>query len=209
MLRTLGRTSENLTKGALESLGPIGDIVATGLWSREVAQSFQDESKTAYDRFATVMELVDWFGILRLPQREIDRSILSHRWNKIASGNHYSFEVHKDLVTQNDLMEKSHWVEMASKQENMLNAVARGLASDVALKYQLHYQEFVTSQAVMSEELTDAVEAELNKTLYHQLSLDNMSIFTADFQNTCENETQHIQSLYVSLETNPTPQAAN
>ena len=209
ILKTIGRTSTSLTKGALESLGPIGDVVAVGLWSRDVAQSFQDESRTSYDRFATVMELVDWFGILKLPEREIDRSILSHRWSQIAAGNHYSFKVHQDLVTQNDLVEKSHWVDMARKQQDMLNAVARGLASDVALKYQLHYQEFVKSQATMSEELINAVETELNKTLYNQLSLDNMSIFAADFKEICNNEVAHIQSLYLNQDTSPTAQVAS
>ncbi|WP_339386554.1 hypothetical protein [Vibrio caribbeanicus] len=209
ILKTLGRTSTSLTKGALESLGPIGDVVAVGLWSREVAQSFQDESRTAYDRFATVMELVDWFGILRLPEREIDRSIISQRWSSIASGDHYSFKVHQDLVTQNDLLEKSHWVDMARKQKVMLNAVVRGLASDVALKYQLHYQEFVKSQAMMSEELIDVVETELNKTLHHKLSLENRSIIASNFQNICKDEVIHIQSLYFDQDTTPTAQTAN
>ncbi|MCG7499734.1 hypothetical protein MHO82_22980 [Vibrio sp. Of7-15] len=100
ILRTMGRPAEEIAAGALEALGPVGDALAVGLWAMDVANTFQDESQTAYDRFASVLSLVDVFGILRIPQRAIDRQIITHRWDKIASGDHYSYTVHHDLVSE-------------------------------------------------------------------------------------------------------------
>ncbi|MEZ8778068.1 hypothetical protein AB6D85_10660 [Vibrio splendidus] len=198
LMETLGRSTTGLTQGALEALGPIGDAVAVGLWANDVANSFQDESRTSYDRFATVMELVDWFGVLKLPAREIDRQILSSRWDRIAAGDHYSYRVHDDLITQQDLRDKNHWAELASKQQAMLNAVARGFATDLALKYQQHYQEVVQAQTIMAEELITGVEHELRKTLFSQLAIDHQGslLFASDIALSCNEETQALAELY-------------
>lgn len=198
LMETLGRSTTGLAQGALEALGPIGDAVAVGLWANDVANSFQDESRTSYDRFATVMELVDWFGVLKLPAREIDRQILSSRWDRIAAGDHYSYSVHDDLITQQDLRDKNHWAELASKQQAMLNAVARGFATDLALKYQQHYQEVVQAQTIMAEELITGVEHELRKTLFSQLAIDHQGslLFASDITLSCNEETQALAELY-------------
>lgn len=198
LMETLGRSTTGLAQGALEALGPIGDAVAVGLWANDVANSFQDESRTSYDRFATVMELVDWFGVLKLPAREIDRQILSSRWDRIAAGDHYSYRVHDDLITQQDLRDKNHWAELASKQQAMLNAVARGFATDLALKYQQHYQEVVQAQTIMAEELITGVEHELRKTLFSQLAIDHQGslLFASDIALSCNEETQALAELY-------------
>ncbi|MGF1845558.1 hypothetical protein [Vibrio lentus] len=198
LMETLGRSTSSLAKGALEALGPIGDAVAVGLWANDVANSFQDESRTSYDRFATVMELVDWFGVLKLPAREIDRQILSSRWDRIAAGDHYSYRIHDDLITQQDLRDKNHWAELASKQQAMLNAVARGFATDLALKYQQHYQEVVQAQTIMAEELITGVEHELRKTLFSQLAIDHQGslLFASDIALSCNEEAQALAELY-------------
>ncbi|RLQ18719.1 hypothetical protein [Vibrio sp. SBT000027] len=198
LMETLGRSTSSLAKGALEALGPIGDAVAVGLWANDVANSFQDESRTSYDRFATVMGLVDWFGVLKLPAREIDRQILSSRWDRVAAGDHYSYRVHDDLITQQDLRDKNHWAELASKQQTMLNAVARGFATDLALKYQQHYQEVVQAQTIMAEELITGVEHELRKTLFSQLAIDHQGslLFASDIALSCNEETQALAELY-------------
>ncbi|PMG47554.1 hypothetical protein BCU90_12010 [Vibrio lentus] len=198
LMETLGRSTSSLAKGALEALGPIGDAVAVGLWANDVANSFQDESRTSYDRFATVMELVDWFGVLKLPAREIDRQILSSRWDRIAAGDHYSYRVHDDLITQQDLRDKNHWAELASKQQAMLNAVARGFATDLALKYQQHYQEVVQAQTIMAEELITGVEHELRKTLFSELVVDHQGsrLFASDITLSCNEEAQALAELY-------------
>ncbi|MFA0547600.1 hypothetical protein A145_07760 [Vibrio splendidus 5S-101] len=198
LMETLGRSTTGLAQGALEALGPIGDAVAVGLWANDVANSFQDESRTSYDRFATVMELVDWFGVLKLPAREIDRQILSSRWDRIAAGDHYSYRVHDDLITQQDLRDKNHWAELASKQQAMLNAVARSFATDLALKYQQHYQEVVQAQTIMAEELITGVEHELRKTLFSQLAIDHQGslLFASDIALSCNKETQALAELY-------------
>ncbi|MEZ8156405.1 hypothetical protein ACED66_09235 [Vibrio splendidus] len=198
LMETLGRSTTGLAQGALEALGPIGDAVAVGLWANDVANSFQDESRTSYDRFATVMELVDWFGVLKLPAREIDRQILSSRWDRIAAGDHYSYRVHDDLITQQDLRDKNHWAELASKQQAMLNAVARGFATDLALKYQQHYQEVVQAQTIMAEELITGVEHELRKILFSQLAIDHQGslLFASDIALSCNEETQALAELY-------------
>ncbi|MFM2662562.1 hypothetical protein AAFX15_20740 [Vibrio chagasii] len=198
LMDTLGRSTTGLAQGALEALGPIGDAVAVGLWANEVATSFQDESRTSYDRFATVMGLVDWFGVLKLPAREIDRQILSSRWDRIAAGNHYSYHVHEDLVTQQDLRDKIYWAELASDQQAMLNAVARGFATDLALKYQQHYQEVVKAQTIMAEELITAVDHELRKAIFSQLALDHKDsrLFASDIAASCSEETRVLADLY-------------
>ncbi|MFS1504233.1 hypothetical protein BCU13_012570 [Vibrio lentus] len=198
LMETLGRSTSSLAKGALEALGPIGDAVAVGLWANDVANSFQDESRTSYDRFATVMELVDWFGVLKLPAREIDRQILSSRWDRIAAGDHYSYRVHDDLITQQDLRDKNHWAELASKQQAMLNAVAQGFATDLALKYQQHYQEVVQAQTIMAEELITGVEHELRKTLFSELAVDHQGsrLFASDIALSCNEEAQALAELY-------------
>ena len=198
LMETLGRSTTGLAQGALEALGPIGDAVAVGLWANEVATSFQDESRTSYDRFATVMGLVDWFGVLNLPAREIDRQILSSRWDRIAAGNHYSYHVHEDLVTQQDLRDKIYWAELASDQQAMLNAVARGFATDLALKYQQHYQEVVKAQTIMAEELITAVDHELRKAIFSQLALDHKDsrLFASDIASSCNEETRVLADLY-------------
>ncbi|OBT16128.1 hypothetical protein A9266_19475 [Vibrio tasmaniensis] len=198
LMETLGRSTSNLAKGALEALGPIGDAVAVGLWANDVANSFQDESRTSYDRFATVMELVDWFGVLKLPAREIDRQILSSRWDRIAAADHYSYRIHDDLITQQDLRDKTHWAELASKQQAMLNAVAQGFATDLALKYQQHYQEVVQAQTIIAEELITGVEHELRKTLFSELAVDHQGsrLFASDIALSCNEEAQALAELY-------------
>ncbi|MCC4859255.1 hypothetical protein [Vibrio splendidus] len=198
LMDTLGRSTTGLAQGALEALGPIGDAVAVGLWANEVATSFQDESRTSYDRFATVMGLVDWFGVLKLPAREIDRQILSSRWDRIAAGDHYSYRVHDDLITEQDLRDKNHWAELASKQQPMLNAIAQGFATDLALKYQQHYQEVVQAQTIMAEELITGVEHELRKTLFSELAVDHQGsrLFASDIALSCNEEAQALAELY-------------
>ena len=109
LLRTMGRTAEEIAAGALEAMGPVGDALAVGLWAMDVAETFEEESSTAYDRFASIMGLIDWFGILRIPEREIDRNIIASRWDKVANGEHYSFTVHDDLATEQDRTDKERW----------------------------------------------------------------------------------------------------
>lgn len=97
--------------------------------------------KMRQNRFATVMSLIDWFGFLKLSEREINRKILTARWNRVAAADIYSFTVHEDIVTQQDKKDKQYWADLASGQQHMLEALAKGYASDVALIYQQHYQK--------------------------------------------------------------------
>ncbi len=85
---------------------------------------------------------------------------------------HYSFTIHDDIVTQQDLRDKKHWAELASNQHKTLESIIKSYASDVALKYQLHYQETVKAQALLANELLSAVDQELEKTLHFQLGIN-------------------------------------
>ncbi|PKF80072.1 hypothetical protein CW749_10315 [Vibrio sp. vnigr-6D03] len=218
LLTTIGRSTAGFAKGALEALGPVGDTIAVGLWANEVAQAFEDETKTSYDRFATVMSLIDWFGVLKLPEREIDRKILTARWNRVAAGDHYSFTVHDDIITQQDKKDKQHWADLASSQQRMLEALAKGYASDVALKYQQHYQEALKAQAVLAETLINSVESEVQKAIFNKLALQgaNAKLFASDLASTCRTEIDALLALYPDQEENnnrpmyvPSKQEAN
>ncbi|PSV20994.1 hypothetical protein C0W44_10760 [Photobacterium leiognathi subsp. mandapamensis] len=202
LLTTLGRSTAGLTKGVLEALGPIGDTVAVGLWAHEVAQSFEDETKTSYDRFTSVMSLIDWFGVLKLPAREIDRQILTARWNRVAASDHYSFTVHNDIVTQQDKKDKQHWADLASGQQRMLEATAQNYASDIALKYQQHYQEAVQAQSQLAETLIAAVDSEVQKTIFNKLALEgeNAKLFASDLSSICRDEINTLLALYPEQE---------
>ncbi|MBF4283659.1 hypothetical protein PL85_11325 [Vibrio anguillarum] len=204
LLQTLGRTSSKFATGALEVLGPIGDAAAVGFWAKEIGNTFKDESQTSYDRFATVMGLVDWFGVLKLPEREIDRVILSHRWDAISSGQHYSFNIHDDIATQQDLRNKKHWAELASKQADLVTEIVGAYAKDITLKYQYHYQEMVYAQAKLSNELISALDQELHKYVYTLLSFDHNGsrLFPSDLTSACDAETRVIASLYTNSNSN-------
>ncbi|WP_404971753.1 hypothetical protein ACI3L8_00565 [Vibrio campbellii] len=204
LLATIGHSTAGFAKGALEALGPVGDTIAVGLWANDVAQAFEDETKTSYDRFATVMSLIDWFGVLKLPEREIDRKILTARWNRVAAGDHYSFTVHDDIVTQQDKKDKQHWADLASGQQRMLEALAKGYASDVALKYQQHYQEALKAQAVLAETLINSVETEVQKAIFNKLALEgaNAKLFASDLASTCRTEIDALLALYPEQEEN-------
>ncbi|MPY26581.1 hypothetical protein [Shewanella sp. YLB-07] len=204
LMRTLGRTTSGLAKGALEALGPIGDAAVVGLWARDVANTFQDESRTSYDRFTSVMGLIDWFGVLKLPEREIDRHILSKRWAAIAAGDHYSFSVHNDLVTQQDVRNKVHWAALAANQDAMLTQVVNGYATDLALKYQLHYQEAVKAQTEMAETLLNAIDLEVRKTLSTHFAFDweDTRLFASDFSSACQTQVTALEALYPAYQEN-------
>lgn len=198
LMETLGRTTRGFARGALEALGPIGNTVAVGLWAKDVANTFQDESRTSYDRFTSVMGLVDWFGVLKLPEREIDRHILSNRWAAMAAGDHYSFTVHNDLVTQQDVRNKAHWAALAANQDAMLTQVVGAYATDLALKYQLHYQEAVKAQTMMAETLINAIDLEVRKTLstHFAFGWEDSRLFASDFPTACQNQVNTLEALY-------------
>ncbi|EDP60220.1 hypothetical protein [Vibrio sp. AND4] len=204
LLATIGRSTAGFTKEALEALGPVGDAVAVGLWANEVAQAFEDETQTSYDRFATVMSLVDWFGVLKLPERDIDRKILTARWDRVAAGDHYSFTAHDDMVTQQDKKDKLHWANLAVGQRRMLEALAKGYASDVALKYQQHYQEALKAQTVLTETLIKSVESEFQKAIFNKLALegDDAKLFASDLASSCRSEVEALMALYPEQEEN-------
>ncbi|MFY2508554.1 hypothetical protein ACN3E9_09755 [Vibrio pectenicida] len=204
MLKTIGRSTIGAAKGALEVLGPVGDAVMVGLWANEVAQSFKDETSTGYDRFTTVMSLIDWFGVLKLPERDIDRQILVSRWNKVAAGEHYSFKVHDDIVTQQDKKDKQHWADLSKNQQTMLEDLARGFAADVALKYHQYYQEAVLAQTRLTETLVSAIEEEKYKAIYNKLSLEESGkrVFASDFSSSCQAEVDALLALYHEQEIN-------
>lgn len=202
LLKTIGRSTIGAAKGALEVLGPVGDAVMVGLWANDVAQSFKDETNTSYDRFTTVMSLIDWFGVLKLPEREIDRQILVSRWNRVAAGEHYSFKVHNDIVTQQDKKDKQHWADLSRGQQAMLEGIAKGFATDLALKYQQYYQESVLAQAKLAETLIDGLEEETHKSIYSNLSLERAGkkLFAADFASSCHTEVETLLALYPEQE---------
>ncbi|PNQ54001.1 hypothetical protein C1141_18225, partial [Vibrio agarivorans] len=198
LLSTIGRSTAGIAKEALEVLGPVGDAVAVGLWANEVANAFEDETQTSYDRFATTMGLIDWFGVLKLPEREIDRQILTARWNKVASGKHYSFTLNQNIITQQDKKDIQHWVDLARGQQQMLESLAQGFATDLALKYQYQYQKALKAQTHLVETLISAVESETNKTIFHQLALDHeeQKYFVSDLRSACRTEVDALYALY-------------
>ena len=174
LLSSIGRTASKMGGAvALEILGPIGDAVAVGLY-RNVVDAFEDESRTSYDRFqATVMELVDWFGVLKLPQRSIDRHILVNRWNNMAAGDHYSFTIHDDIVTRQDLRDKKHWASLAANQHKTIETVVKKLRVRCCFKISsLLSRVSKGSSTSFSNMLITAVDRELNKTLSYQLGIN-------------------------------------
>ena len=80
----------------------------------------------------------------------------------------------------------------------MLNAVARGFATDLALKYQQHYQEVVKAQTILAEELITAVDHELRKAIFSQLALDHKDsrLFASNIAASCNEETRVLADLY-------------
>ena len=204
LLATIGRSTAGFAKGVFNALGPVGDTIAVGLWANDVAHAFEDETKTSYDRFATVMSLIDWFGVLNLPKRDIDHSILTARWNRVAAGEHYSFTVHDDIITQQDKKDKQHWAALSTGQQRMLEALAKGYATDIALKYQQHYQVALKAQAVLTETLINSVESEVQKAIFNKLALEgaNTKLFPSDLASTCRPEIDALLALYPEHEEN-------
>ncbi len=218
LLSTIGHSAMGAARGAIEVLGPVGDAIAVGLWAEEVAESFADETQTSYDRFATVMSLIDWFGVLKLPARDIDRHILINRWNNVTQGDHYSFQVHQDPITLKEEKEVDFWVKLISDQNLMLKSIARGYATDVALKYQASYQHAVHAQSELADALIKALENELNKTIFYQLGLEGSGrqLFATDFGRLCESEIDKVVEIYSPQEQNnrqqifgPSPRQSN
>ncbi len=86
----------------------------------------------------------------------------------------------------------------------MLEALAKGYASDVALKYQQHYQEALKAQAVLAETLINSVETEVQKAIFNKLALEgaNAKLFASDLASTCRTEIDALLALYPEQEEN-------
>lgn len=197
LLRSMGRTAEKVAAGALEALGPVGDILAVGLWAEDVAETFADESRTAYDRFESIMGLIDVFGLLKVPERDIDRKIIASHWDSIASGEHYSYTLHQDLATQQDHIDKVRWAHFSDGYDKFLQRTTLDFLIDVGLKYQLHYIEAVQGQTQMAQELINGIDQELYKSLMTHLALNEAAerTFSADIQHGCAAESRQLLTL--------------
>lgn len=190
MLLAIGRPAEEITAGSLEALGPVGDALAVGLWAMDVANTFEDESQTAYDRFASVLSIVDVFGALRIPQRAIDRQIIANRWDSIASGDHYSYTIHQDLATEQDQLDKELWGSYAEGYHQFLKRITLDYMTDVAMKYQLHYQELVHGQTQLAQELINGIDQALYASLMSLLAPDthNGRVLLSEMRDHCQTE---------------------
>ncbi|WP_273992144.1 hypothetical protein [Vibrio parahaemolyticus] len=190
ILRSIGRPAEEISAGPLEALGPVGDALAVGLWAMDVANTFEDESLTAYDRFASVLSIVDVFGILRIPQRAIDRQIIANRWDSIASGDHYSYTIHQDLATEQDLLDKERWGSYAEGYHQFLERTTLDYMTDVAMKYQLHYQELVHGQTQLAQELINGIDQALYASLMSHLAPEthNGRVLLSEMRSHCQAE---------------------
>lgn len=163
----------------------------------DVANTFQDESQTAYDRFASVLSIVDVFGILRIPQRAIDRQIITHRWDSIASGDHYSYTVHQDLASEQDQLDKMRWQGYAEGYHHFLERTTLDYLTDVGLKYQLHYQELVHGQTQLAQELINGIDQALYTSLMTHLAPNTRDgrILLSDIQAQCQTENAALYAL--------------
>ncbi|WP_210457325.1 hypothetical protein [Vibrio crassostreae] len=190
ILRAIGRPAEEIAAGSLEALGPVGDALAVGLWAMDVANTFEDESQTAYDRFVSVLSIVDVFGILRIPQQAIDRQIIANRWDSIASGDHYSYTIHQDLATEQDQLDKERWGSYAEGYHQFLERTTLDYMTDVAMKYQLHYQELVHGQTQLAQELINGIDQALYASLMSHLAPEthNGRVLLSEMRSHCQAE---------------------
>ncbi|MEZ9752391.1 hypothetical protein AB4425_12590 [Vibrio sp. 10N.261.51.A1] len=190
ILRAIGRPAKEISAGALEALGPVGDALAVGLWAMDVANTFEDESQTAYDRFVSVLSIVDVFGILRIPQQAIDRQIIANRWDSIASGDHYSYIIHQDLATEQDQLDKERWGSYAEGYHQFLERTTLDYMADVAMKYQLHYQELVHGQTQLAQELINGIDQALYASLMSHLAPEthNGRVLLSEMRSHCQAE---------------------
>ena len=197
ILRAIGRPAEEIAAGTLEALGPVGDALAVGLWAMDVANTFEDESQTAYDRFVSVLSIVDVFGILRIPQQAIDRQIIANRWDSIASGDHYSYTIHQDLATEQDQLDKERWGSYAEGYHYFLERTTLDYMADVAMKYQLHYQELVHGQTQLAQELINGIDQALYASLMSHLAPDthNGRVLLSEMRSHCLTENTSLFAL--------------
>ena len=197
LLRSMGRTAEKVAAGALEALGPVGDILAVGLWAEDVAETFADESRTAYDRFESIMGLIDVFGLFNLPEHDIDRMIITSHWDRIASGEHYSYTLHQDLVTQQDHLDKVRWAHFSDGYDKFLQRTTQDFLIDAGLKYQFHFIEAVQVQTKIAQELFNGIDQEMYKSLMTHLALNGSAerIFAADIERECAPESRKLLTL--------------
>ncbi|EAR57481.1 hypothetical protein SKA34_07843 [Photobacterium sp. SKA34] len=86
----------------------------------------------------------------------------------------------------------------------MLEAVAIGYATDVALKYQLYYQEGVKAQSQIVTTLINAVESELDKSFLTLLATTDSEtkLFSSELSNACRTEIDALEALYPEQELN-------
>ncbi|CAH8224929.1 hypothetical protein [Vibrio aestuarianus] len=198
ILRAIGRPAEEIAAGPLEALGPVGDALAVGLWAMDVANTFEDESRTAYDRFASVLSIVDVFGVLRIPQRAIDRQIIANRWDSIASGDHYSYTIHQDLATEQDQLDKELWGSYAKGYHQFLERSTLDYMTDVAMKYQLHYQELVHGQTQLAQELINGIDQAIYASLMSHLAPDthNGRVLLSEMRSHCHTENATLFALF-------------
>ncbi|NRD74947.1 hypothetical protein HQQ94_17340 [Shewanella sp. VB17] len=190
LLRSMGRTTISLGSQTLEALGPIGDAAFIGLWSKNIADTFSNESATSYDKFESIISLVDWFGLFKIAQRDIDAKIYADRWDAMASGKHYSYTLHKDLFTEQEFKDKEHWLKYATGYKTFLKNATTNIVNEVSMRYQLYYLDSVNAQTIIARQLISGIDQELYKGIAHLLSANykGKKNFFRDNDMVCDSE---------------------
>ncbi len=92
LMDTLGRSTTGLAQRCIRSSGTDWRRGCRWTLDVEIRNWLPDESRTSYDRFCHCNGTRRLVWRFKAAAREIDRQILSGRWDRIAAGNHcYSY----------------------------------------------------------------------------------------------------------------------
>ena len=128
---------------ASELLGPVGDIIAVGLWGEAIVSTFENESATDFDKASAVLSIIPVVGdILGAIREPVDRAILNARKNRIQSSG-YPYDRTKPELNDFD-EDRKRWYRFASNyQQYFIPMLAKSVIEDVVIEQEHIYQTAV------------------------------------------------------------------
>lgn len=139
----LNSSLETVGADASEALGPVGEIVAVGLWGEGIISTFENQSSTNFDKASSVLSIIPVVGdILGAIKEPVDRKILDERAHRIQ---HSGYPFDRQNPELNDYnQDRERWERLASNFDQFfIPILAKSVIEDVTLEMEHVYQTAV------------------------------------------------------------------
>ncbi|WP_020405075.1 hypothetical protein [Hahella ganghwensis] len=159
----LNSSLETIGEEAGEVLGPVGEIVAVGLWGEAIISTFENQSSTDFDKASAVLSIIPVVGdILGAIREPVDRAILKARANKIQSSG-YPYDRQKPELNDYN-KDRERWERFASNYDQyFVPMLAKSVIEDVVLEQEHIYQAAVKAHNQALEHMFAKIDYEYFK----------------------------------------------